>query len=1046
MCRSLLLSLLSLALLTTPSSAQFHVPPPYALQWGASGAAPGQFINPWHMTVDDSGFVYVSDSGNNRIQKFTSTGTYVGHWTVAGGGSLAGIVFAPAQGGRFFVVQASAGFNIKVFDRSGNLLTSFANSGSGLGQLNSPSGIAYGQGSLFVADTQNHRVSRFSLDGAFLSSVGSGLGSGLGQMNQPRGVAVDADGNLYVTEWGNNRVQKFGATGTPLLFWTSFAGGSLVQPSGIAVDGVGDVFVVDAFNDRVVKFTPTGSKLAMWGGSGTGDGQFTVPRGVLRDAAGDVYVSDESARRIQKFSGSRTTLSLTPTSSRFGEAHTLNLIAIVNPSSATGRVRFLAGGVAPIDTVVPVAGVASTQVTLSSGTPPGDIDFSAEYEGTATEGGSRSSLATHTRDLGVTSTSLFVHPTPAGDGQGIVLEAQVASVTAGAPPPSGALQFAVGGSNYGAPVTLLNGLATISAAPLQAGQSMTYGATFAGSSLYAGSSSGGGTFAISPRTPFLYQLKWGSPGSGANQLISPAGIATDASDNVYVVDQGNDRIVKYSSSGTYLRQWGGSGAGTGQLSLARGIAVDAQGRVFVTDSGNDRVTRFAPSGSPITWGASGSGDGLFAGPIGIAADGQGNVYVVDAGNNRIQKFTSSGTYVAQWGSSGSQRGHFSAPYGVAVDGNDNVYVSDTGNSRVQKFTGDGEYLGQWSVPGANVRHLSTDPQGNVYATDAVASVVLQFTSDGTLVASWGSSGAGNGQFSLPNAAAIGPRGTLYVSDAGNHRIQKLTPAPQIASIRDVGGDQGGQVRLRFRPSPMDYPASTQAIAFYDVFRKIGNLLTSGGNDRAPRPAIANPRDRVLVDGWDYVGTATAYQDSAYVLVVPTLADSTSGNPANSEFFVRGATAVPGVFFDSPSAIGRSVDNLAPTTPIAFSGAPVETGNDLQWELNPESDLALYRLYRGSTSTFVPGPGNQIATSTTTTFTDPETDPGTYYYRLSAEDLHGNRSGYALAVVVRDAPPAPIAAPMSGPAASLVLLLVLAGAGGIRSRARRPSGAERERTP
>ena len=106
----------------------------------------------------------------------------------------------------------------------------------------------------------------------------------------------------------------------------------------------------------------------------------------------------------------------------------------------------------------------------------------------------------------------------------------------------------------------------------------------------------------------------------------------------------------------------------------------------MADIGNNRIQKFTSSGSYITkWGTLGSGDGEFDGPIDVAVDGAGIVYVTDVGNSRIQMFTSSGAYLARWGRTGSGNGEFYGPYGVAADASGNVYVTDLGNNRVQKF-------------------------------------------------------------------------------------------------------------------------------------------------------------------------------------------------------------------------------------------------------------------------------------------------------------------------------------------------------------------------
>jgi hypothetical protein len=149
----------------------------------------------------------------------------------------------------------------------------------------------------------------------------------------------------------------------------------------------------------------------------------------------------------------------------------------------------------------------------------------------------------------------------------------------------------------------------------------------------------------------------------------------------------------------------------------------------------------------------------------------------------------------------------------------------------------------------------------------------------------------------------------------------------------------------------------------------------------------------LLDGWDYVASVPAHGDSLYSLVVPTLADSNVSGIHWSAFMVRAATALPLTFFPSPVDSGYSVDNLPPAPPSPFSAAYSDGATHLTWGPNGEADLWYYTLHRGSTSGFVPGPGNLLATVDVTGFDD--LGPAGGYYKLAAVDVNGNVSGYAL---------------------------------------------------
>jgi hypothetical protein len=152
---------------------------------------------------------------------------------------------------------------------------------------------------------------------------------------------------------------------------------------------------------------------------------------------------------------------------------------------------------------------------------------------------------------------------------------------------------------------------------------------------------------------------------------------------------------------------------------------------------------------------------------------------------------------------------------------------------------------------------------------------------------------------------------------------------------------------------------------------------------------------VQLSGWDAVATLGAYADSAYSVVVPTLADSNAGGPHYAVFFVRAATATPSLYFDSPPDSGYSLDNLAPETPAPFRGTFAAGATHLHWGPSAARDFSSFHLYRGRTVDFLPGPSNLIAATADTGYVDPV--DSAFVYRLSAVDVNGNESGFALVI-------------------------------------------------
>jgi Uncharacterized conserved protein len=127
-------------------------------------------------------------------------------------------------------------------------------------------------GTVYVADTENHRIQRFSATGVFLGKWGS-YGSGDGQFNFPHGVAVAPDGTVYVADSGNYRIQRFSATGNFLAQWGASYGDVAVAPDGT-------VYSADTLSHRILRYSASGTLLGQWGSPGSGDGQFFYPWGV----------------------------------------------------------------------------------------------------------------------------------------------------------------------------------------------------------------------------------------------------------------------------------------------------------------------------------------------------------------------------------------------------------------------------------------------------------------------------------------------------------------------------------------------------------------------------------------------------------------------------------------------------------------------------------------------------------------------------------------------------------------------------------------------
>ena len=303
--------------------------------------------------------------------------------------------------------------------------------------------------------------------------------------------------------------------------------------------------------------------------------------------------------------------------------------------------------------------------------------------------------------------------------------------------------------------------------------------------------------------------------------------ATMGTNRVFV--RGASRLFEYDQTGKFVRE---IGQGVYGFVFAHTVRVDPQDNIWVVDEGSNMVIKFDPQGRVVmTMGrkpeaipvpapeaapaapaaAAGGGPGRggaapdpmacvgvpgdnFNRPADVAWDAAGNIYVADGyGNSRVAKFDKNGKYIKCWGSRGSAPGQFNVLHSIATDAQGNVYVADRQNRRIQVFDGDGNFKAQylnvgapWAIcitPGprqymysSNSNYTNNLEDGEIYKMELNGKIVGKFGRAGRLLKEFGSA----------HQIDCRSENELYVGEIINWRVQKLTLKPtatQTSSAR-----------------------------------------------------------------------------------------------------------------------------------------------------------------------------------------------------------------------------------------------------------------------
>ena len=656
------------------------------------------------------------------------------------------------------------------------------------------------------------------------------------RFNLPTAVAVDAAGSLYVADTFNHAIRKVSASGVvTTLAGTPGVSGSnddtgmgarFSSPFALALDAAGNVWVTDHENHTVRKITPAGAVTTFAGtagSAGAADGtgsaaRFNFPVGIVVDAEGNVYVADRNNRLIRKITPGGVVSTLagaagpsgdtdgTGTAARFGS---LSNLAIDGGGNlyATDNERHVIRKITSAGVVTTIAGLAGT-----SGTSDGT--------GTAARFGGPNGIA-FDRDG-----NLYVADTSNDSIRRVAPDGTVTRI-AGTPAEPGNFDGTGATSRFFRPY----GIATDSAGNVYVADTNNHSirkiAAGGGVVLLAG---GGGNFGA-------------VDGAGAAaRFYLPQGIAVDAAGTVYVSDTYNAAVRKITPSGsvsTFVGQLGTRGYVNATGANARfgapfGITLDSGGNALVADAGYNTIRHISPAGVVLTYvgepnPVGGFNDGApnsarFLSPLGVVTGPPGVVYVADTANHIIRRVNTTNGDVSTFAGGVGIRGftdgtgtvaRFSSPSGLAVDSGGNLFVADSGNHTIRRITPAGAVStiagfpgtsGSADGPAATARFnaplgIAIDPAGNIFVADTSSFAIRRLTPAGLVTTIGGMPGSAqfaegtgsNARFFAPAAIAIDAAGALFIADSTNNVIFKgaLDTRPAVVFAPQSGVVQPG---------------------------------------------------------------------------------------------------------------------------------------------------------------------------------------------------------------------------------------------------------------
>ena len=259
---------------------------------------------------------------------------------------------------------------------------------------------------------------------------------------------------------------------------------------------------------------------------------------------------------------------------------------------------------------------------------------------------------------------------------------------------------------------------------------------------------------------------------GGKEFSIPLDVTIGPADEVVIVDNDNKEVMMFDEDFKLIRTFG-QGGGDGKLNYPVGVAVGHH-VIAVSELKDHVVKKYSLQGDYLSkFGSHGSGDGQFNRPRGLCFNSKGLLYVVDIDNCRVQVFRENNVFLLKFGSKGHNPGQFQNPRYIAVDSSDRVYVTDwCDDGGISVFSEDGHFIKKinCSKPYA----IGIAPDDYIITDDHDDNFLTVFSPTHELVGKLGVCGKEKEQFSGITGIAINKRGTIFVTEYNNHRLQIIT--------------------------------------------------------------------------------------------------------------------------------------------------------------------------------------------------------------------------------------------------------------------------------